>query len=117
MKIQITAQLDVGVRWDEQARVFVSYAPALQLYSQGPSEEEAFRAIESAIRMYIVTAHEANKLSDTLNRLGFSLKRGGGFTAPSGIGPEAPGPNQYIQVLRDGGFDHIDSRSIPLEMT
>ena len=114
MKIQIIAQLDVGVRWDEPAHVYVSYAPALELYSQGPTEEEALRAIESAMRLYLVTAHETNKLDDTLKRRGFVLKRGG-LAVATGIGPESP--SQYIKILRDGGFDRIEPKSIPLELT
>src|SRR2546426_684094 len=34
MGIRIVARLDVGVRFDAQAQVFVSYAPALRIYSQ-----------------------------------------------------------------------------------
>jgi predicted RNase H-like HicB family nuclease len=116
MKIQITAQLDVGVRWDEQARVFVTYAPALELYSQGPTEEEAFRAIESAMRLYLIAAHGTNKLDDVLKRGGFVLKRGGVALAPR-IGSESPTDGQYIKILKDGGFARIEPKSIPLELT
>jgi len=100
MGIRIVARLDVGVRFDAQAQVFVSFAPALRIYSQGPTEEEALRAIESAIRLYLSTAYGANKLS--------------GFAVSSGIGPNSPNEQRYIEILRDGGFE---PKLIPLELT
>jgi predicted RNase H-like HicB family nuclease len=116
MKIEITAQLDVGVRWDAQAQVFVSYAPALELYSQGPTEEEAFRAIESAMRLYLITAHGSNKLDDVLKRHGFVFKRTG-FAVAAGIGSQSSASGQYVKILQDGGFARIEPKSIPLELT
>jgi hypothetical protein len=102
-KIQIEAQLNVGVRWDQAARVFVSYAPALDIYSQGPTEQDAVRAIEGAMRMYIVTALETNKLDRVLERLG---------ARTSGIGPEA---SEYIKVVPHGG-NQIRAKLIPSEV-
>ena len=93
-------RMDVGVRFDVQTRVFVSYAPALKIYSQGPTQEEALRAIESAIRLYLITAYGANKLT--------------GFAVSSGIGPDSPNEQQYIEILKDGGFEPM---LIPLELT
>jgi hypothetical protein len=95
MKIRIEAALNVLVRWDEPARVFVSYAPSLDIHSQAPSnQEEALRAIESAIRLYLITALEMNKLDDVVRRFGERVS--------SGIGPESPFP-EYIKVLRGDG--------------
>ena len=99
MGIRIVTRLDVGIRFDAQAHVFVSYAPALKIYSQGPTEEEALRAIESAIRLYLSTAYGANKLK--------------GFAVSSGIGPNSP-TEHYIEILKDGGFE---PKVIPLELT
>ena len=90
----IEAQLVVGVRWDEQAHVFVSHAPALDIYSQGVTHEDAIRAIESAMRMYLITAVEQNKIDGVLKR--FS-------EATSGIGQASPALDQYIKVVPDDG--------------
>jgi predicted RNase H-like HicB family nuclease len=68
MRVGIEAQLNVSLRWDEPARVFVSYAPALDIYSQAPTREGALRAIESAIRLHLVTALEVDKLDEEMRR-------------------------------------------------
>ena len=64
--IRIEARLNVTVRKDEAAQVFVSHAPALDIYSQALSEDEALRAIESAMRLHLITALEVDKLEDVL---------------------------------------------------
>lgn len=42
-----------GVRYDERAKVYVAYAPALNIYSQATSEEHARRALEGAITLVL----------------------------------------------------------------
>ena len=91
--LRIEARLNVGVRWDEAARIYVSYSPALDIFSQGTTEKEAIRALESAMRMYLVTAIEGQKLDAVLNR--FAERTSGG-------GPEGAS-SEYIKVLPDGG--------------
>ncbi len=89
--MQIEARLYVTVRRDEAAGVFVSYAPALDIYSQGETQEHAVQAIESAMRMYLITALEEDKIGRVLKRFGEVV---------SGIGPKAS--TQYIKVVEDG---------------
>ncbi len=105
MQIRIEAQLNVRVHRDEAAGVYVSYAPALDIYSQGKTHEDAIRAIEGAMRMYLVTALEEDKIGGVLKR----------FTevVASGMGPE---PRQYINVnvVQDGGTQ-ITAKAVPLE--
>ncbi len=105
MQIRIDAQLHVRVRWDEPSETFVSYAPALDIYSQGETHQEAIRAIEGAMRMYLVTAFETDKLSGVLKR--FS-------EAVPGIGPESSS-DQYIKVVQDGEHQ-IKAKLMPLEI-
>lgn len=107
MRIRIEAQLNVSVRWDEPARMFVSYAPALDIYSQGPTQEEAIRAIESAMRLHLVTALEVDSLEQVLKRFAERVS--------SGIGPESP-HDQYIKVLQGTGCQ-IRPTLTPLELT
>jgi predicted RNase H-like HicB family nuclease len=97
MRIGIEAQLTVTIRWDDAAQVFVSYAPALDIYSQAPAREAALRAIESAIRLHLVTALEVDKLDDVLKQFG--------ERASSGIGPEPLTPAQYIKVHQGSGCE------------
>ncbi len=49
--------LKAGVRYDERAKVYVAYAPALNIYSQATSEEHARRALESAITLLLGVAN------------------------------------------------------------
>src|SRR2546422_4720920 len=58
MRVGIEAPLNITLRCDESARIFVGYAPALDIYSQGETREDAIRAIEGAMRMYLITALE-----------------------------------------------------------
>lgn len=105
MQIRIDAQLNVRVRRDEPSGVYVSYAPALDIYSQGETQEDAIRAIEGAMRMYLVTALEVDKLGGVLKRFG---------EAVSGIGPE-PLSDQYIKVVQDGEHQ-IKAKLMQLEV-
>lgn len=80
----------------------MSHAPALDIYSQGETLADAIRAIEGAMRMYLITALETEKIGQVLTRFN---------EAASGIGPNPPG--QYIKVLHDG--DHqIKAKVMPL---
>ena len=65
-RIHLPVQLQGLIRWDEDAGVYVSCCPALQLYSQGESEEEAEEAIKSAVHLFISTRLEKVFLERTL---------------------------------------------------
>ena len=67
--VRLEAHLRASVRRDELASAFVSHAPALGLFSQGRTEREAIRAIENAVRLYFVTAHDHGFLHRILARL------------------------------------------------
>jgi predicted RNase H-like HicB family nuclease len=79
--VRFEAHLCAGVRRDDIAGVFVSHVSALDVFSQGRTEREALHAIESAVRLYFVTAHsrgflhrilallEAERASDGLSLL------------------------------------------------
>ena len=67
--VHLEAHLGAGVRRDDIASVFVSHAPALDVFSQGSTEREALHAIESAVRLYFATAHDHGFLHRILARL------------------------------------------------
>ena len=104
MQIRIEAQLLVSVRWDEVAGVHVNYAPALDIYSQGKTTGDAIHAIEGAMRMYLITALEEDKIGRVLKRFG--------DVVAAGTGPE---PRQYINVVQDGGYQITAKAVLPLE--
>jgi predicted RNase H-like HicB family nuclease len=58
-----------SVRYDYDTGVYVSSCPELGLVSQGVIEEEAERAIQSAINLFVITCHEHEILHSTLERL------------------------------------------------
>jgi predicted RNase H-like HicB family nuclease len=76
-RLQITIQLEAAVRHDAVAGVHVGFCPALRLYSQGTTEQEAFEAIKSAAALFVTTCVRRNQLSNVLDSYGFKLAEGG----------------------------------------
>ena len=68
--ITFNAQLCAGIKWDEQARVFVTWAPSLQVLSQGKSETEAKRALTDAVSLLLTTAYDIDILETVLKGAG-----------------------------------------------
>ena len=84
MRITFSANLRIGVKHDDSANVFVGYAPALDIYSQGSSKSEAKRATESAVRQFISVAYDKGVLEQILKSSGFSqVQRGAGAEVES----------------------------------
>jgi hypothetical protein len=67
--VRLEAHLGARVWSDPAAQVFVGHAPALGLFSQGRTEREALEAIENAVRLYFLTAHDRGFLHRILARL------------------------------------------------
>ncbi len=57
------------------ANVFVGHVPLLGVYSQGRTEQEAIRAIESAVRLYVVAAYRRGSLGRLVQRHPFGPAR------------------------------------------
>jgi len=57
------------MHYDSDARVYVSSCPEFGLVSQGLTQEEAERAIQSAINLFVITCYEHEILHSTLKRL------------------------------------------------
>jgi hypothetical protein len=68
----LKATLKVGVRYDERAKVYVGYAPALNIYSQATSEEHARRALESAITLFLSVACNGQGFAGVLATAGLT---------------------------------------------
>ena len=49
----IKVDLEVSIREDKEAGVFVSYCPALDLYSQAETHHEALDAIYDAVSLWL----------------------------------------------------------------
>ncbi len=68
---QITFKLNTKFRHDPEASVFVSHCPALGIFSQGDSQEQAVEAIREAAALYLQTAYAHDRLEQVLRRIGF----------------------------------------------
>lgn len=69
--IDVTFKLDCLIREDKESKSFVSYCPALELYSAGRNRVEAREAIISAISMYLRISYERKVLGDLLHERNF----------------------------------------------
>jgi len=58
-----------ATRRDDEANVFVSYCPALKIYSQGLTEEDAHKALEETIELYLETCYEHGILRAELKKI------------------------------------------------
>jgi hypothetical protein len=70
--LQVSFALECVGRFDEQAKVFVGYIPALGIYSQGTSKEQLEKAVESAALMFISTCYEKQILGKYLHDRGLT---------------------------------------------
>ena len=73
--VSFKAQLIAGIK-KEELKLYVSYCPALDLYSQGETEKEAKKNIVEAVELFIQTAYEEGTLKNVLADCGFSLATG-----------------------------------------
>lgn len=73
MKITFEAKLKAGIKYDKEAKVYITYTPALRLYSQGETMIQAKSAIEDAIQSFLIVAYEKGVLEKCLKNVGFSV--------------------------------------------
>jgi hypothetical protein len=59
------------MRYDEAAEVWVSWCPALDVRSQGTTEQRAREAIEDALGMYLRYCYQKGILGKILTKRGF----------------------------------------------
>lgn len=69
-KVKFEAKLKAGIKWDEEVNAFVSFAPALGLYSQGTSKSQAKDALQDAVNSFLIVAYEKNVLQSILHACG-----------------------------------------------
>jgi predicted RNase H-like HicB family nuclease len=63
--------VQIGVRHDADADVFVGFCPRFKVYSQGETKEEAREAVTSAICLRLSTAFEHGRIVKILRDAGF----------------------------------------------
>lgn len=116
MKFRIDCKLSAGMKFDDAAGVHVAWCPALDVYSQGESENEAKAAIESAVLMYIKNCVRRGVLESVLKERGFSVSDRPRKTETGDSG-------EYISVVPEkeeavtlGSFGNLFDIAVPLEL-
>lgn len=103
-EITVEFRLLFGTRRDDEANVYVGYCPALGVYSQGSSEDEAAHAVEDAAQLFIVSCYQRDILHSVLRKKGMT-------TAEPGTVPTED--HQYIKIAN---FENTFERSIPVNL-
>lgn len=67
----IINRVQIGVRKDEEAQVYVGFCPRFKVYSQGETKEDAREAVTSAICLRLSTAFEHGRITKILRDAGF----------------------------------------------
>jgi hypothetical protein len=68
----LRATLKAGVRYDERAKVYVGYAPSLNIYCQATTEGHARRALEGAIMLFLGVARNGRGFAGVLAMAGLA---------------------------------------------
>ncbi len=71
MTIEFKARLKAGMFYDKNAGVYVTYAPALGIYSQGETKREAKAALKDAVESFLLVSHKKGILSELLRSADF----------------------------------------------
>ncbi|MBA7557525.1 hypothetical protein ES705_50285 [subsurface metagenome] len=73
MNINFEARLKAGIKYDKDVEAYVTYAPALRLYSQGETVIQAKSALKDAIQSFLIVAYSNGVLEKCLKNVGFSI--------------------------------------------
>ena len=74
MTIIFKARLKAGIKYDEDAKVYITYSPALGIYSQGENAIQAKLALEDAVESFFSVAYKKGVLERLLKNVEFSSK-------------------------------------------
>ena len=61
MKHTFKVGIIAEIKFDDQAKVYVAYVPALKIYSQGETQSKAELAIMDAVESFLAVSHKVNK--------------------------------------------------------
>ena len=82
---EVYGALGVIIDKDEATDSYLGFMPALELYSQGRTSQEAERLMEKAAALYLATAVREKQLSDILLKRGFRRRAAGKMPSAEGI--------------------------------
>jgi predicted RNase H-like HicB family nuclease len=93
--VEITInKVEVAIRHDDDADVFVGFCPRFKVYSQGETQEEALEAVGSAVALRLSTAFEHGRINTILRQAGFER------IAKSSNGSAPPSPDDEFVAFR-----------------
>ena len=100
IKVSLSALIDK----EKETGLYVSYCPALALYSQGKTEKEAGENIMEAVELFIETCIEERTLEKVLEDCGFSIDAGARSTPPKRVAQKTAGyaklPPQFVSAKK-----------------
>lgn len=105
--LQLQFRLKFGTRHDADAGVYVGYCPALKLYSQGRTQDEAETAVVSAAQLFIVSCYERDILHSVLRKRGMTRASAGMAQTT------ADEEKEFIAV---GRFENQFWRDVPISL-
>lgn len=69
--VNFAIDIQIGIRYDKDVNNWVSVCPALDLFSQGDTKEQAFENIHEAVGVFLGTCYELGTLNKVLKEHGF----------------------------------------------
>jgi predicted RNase H-like HicB family nuclease len=103
--MNVEFRLQFATRRDDEAQVFVGFCPALGVYSQGRTREQAENAVVDAVQLVIISCYERDILHSVLRNKGMTKAEPGTITEE----------HQYIR-FEIADFDQTFERSVPVNL-
>lgn len=108
MLLKLVASVACALRRDDETGVYVSFCPALSLYSQGTSEEQSRQALEGAIKLFLSTCYDRKQLDRALQEAGFQK-------TSSGMGTPLQQMGDWI-AIQEAKYDEAFEVEVPLHL-
>lgn len=109
MVMQVIVNLHGAIRKDADADVFVSFCPALKLYSQGETEEQATDALKSAVTLFLEHCIEHGHIDAALKSVGMTR------TSASALSSVESSVKEWI-AIQEAKFDDAFPFSVPINL-
>lgn len=88
MSARIRFELSVPVATRQDSVGYIACCPALDVYSQGPTEDVAVRNLVEALELFLASCYRSGQLDRVLKDCGFELDQN----------PESPAPDTQRMV-------------------
>ena len=86
--VNFAIDIQIGIKYDKEVSNWVSVCPALDLFSQGDTEDQAVKNIHEAVGVFLGTCYELGTLNKVLKERGFQR------------GPEQSSDPHTIPIVR-----------------